>query len=711
MSLERKEYIVESGEHKTDGSLEQTIALPNGNFLCLHSPKRKTYSISVYDPVNRKTIAKSQTYDGKLYFGLVPISHDRFIYLNSTDVYRMVIRENTLIEEARYNVGGDFRKHHLFGNTLILVNYNGLGASKYHQLNVDTFKCKTTTEARWEIYKYSFPLPSEKIVSHNAGNIQILNDIFDETPIQIKPVVRVQTNFDGVAFSETIIVYGVGYVDDISEGIHKRNKFRYCIQSLDTDQSLEIEIFRFDSEELVHARVTDDKTLICNGYDFFIFDHVHFKLIPIKLGLEVEDLCTSVAFTHGQLAMTFKDNDTLYITDAIKPGIDFTDLTLFSSSVIPKKIVPPGKKAETYACKMRDPLVGVSVLPDGNFACQHMFDGERAHYFSIFDSVHEKIIAKSESLYNDFGILLPISSQIFYMQNCYYLKQFQVFKKQMLCNIYYKIFECSNIYLSGKDNTKLIGQAKLHDSHRDFSADPVSVKIEETQDKKHDTFHPLPSGKIVEYCASSTGEHEIQIFDDLFEQKPIRTLVCDASREAKVGKHAVALSESVIAYDVEFKPSNDSRNYVIYNLDTEESIKINIILSKYKNKLIFAPLLNDQTLIASGSDFLVLDNKTLKLDPVELGFENKAACTGLAYDPVRGLLAVAFENNATLYISDVIKLQKTIEDQILEALDHRVSRSLVKIVNGYCGLRLFSKDPIASEDKAVSHSVTLSSRG
>lgn len=104
-------------------------------------------------------------------------------------------------------------------------------------------------------------------------------------------------------------------------------------------------------------------------------------------------------------------------------------------------------------------------------------------------------------------------------------------------------------------------------------------------------------------------------------------------------------------------------------------------------KLIFAALPNDTTLIYANTGFFILYNETLELSPINLGLNIESACTSISYSSAHGgVVALTFRDCDILYVANIMTQKKEIEEKIIDGMKPAsVSRDIVNLVNQYRG--------------------------
>lgn len=346
-----------------------------------------------------------------------------------------------------------------------------------------------------------------------------------------------------------------------------------------------------------------------------------------------------------------------------------------------------------------------AVAFNGNFLCEHAGEsdgyGGKNFFLSIVDPVMKTTIARSDNFscaWED-RYLLPFSNDEFL-----YHHQYGKIYRLRIEGIQLKITEQSTetfhrIY--PVKNKQLVCTAWMQDPPF-YKLTTVSLESLKIQHESKDDIKPwlaLSSGKIIKFRADDANP--IHVYNTLHDEKPVKLACQHDYFSPAFGHYAVELSDNLIAYDLRYGPKLKKLN-VIHNLAKNQSILLPI--DGHDEKLIFARLPDNTTLIYSKPNFYLLDNETLTLSPIELGLDIKTKCTSISY--ANGRVALTFKDSDVLYISNELKPKNEIEDIIIKATNPNwMSRPLASIIYQYRGrVTLFAKHH-SVDGESVGHSV------
>lgn len=361
-------------------------------------------------------------------------------------------------------------------------------------------------------------------------------------------------------------------------------------------------------------------------------------------------------------------------------------------------------KAVSGEYKTRDPLLQAVRLPNGNFVCKHV-SRQGALCLAIFDPLKNKTIARSRNWTLEMtpdpahSFIHPLSNDTFlYHITNKKVYLFELRNKDINCiqgtkNYYYRV-------KVGADNM-LIGLniGFPHSAIETIDIETLKVKQFTPWDGRLG-WNALPSGMIFKYPYDEPiDQSKVLIFKTPHDEEPIKELEFKAEN-INFGESSGALSNKVVFYHVK-------QNFVIFH---------NILTNKTREcpelkSFIFADLGDNRILISTGKKFFLLDEDSLELTKIHLGFDTDKSCINISCS--NGVIALAFEKSEMLHVTHAAELtpKHIVVSNIMESVQC-MPAPLARIIESYRGLSLFNRPALLGLDDKAKHTthITLEKR-
>ncbi|MHB1948433.1 MAG: hypothetical protein ACYCQI_10015 [Gammaproteobacteria bacterium] len=355
--------------------------------------------------------------------------------------------------------------------------------------------------------------------------------------------------------------------------------------------------------------------------------------------------------------------------------------------------------------KTRGPILQAVRLPNGNFLCEHSNIRYGGTHLSIFDPIKNKTIATGRnhtiiSICNSaHNYLYPLSDDTFLYHTTNMKVHLLKLKDKNICYVkdtkyyYYRI----NI---GADNTLVGLRFDIpHATIDTIDIDTFKVKQTTPYDNKIG-WNTLPSGMIFKYPYNKPiDQSKVLVLKTPHDEEPIKELEFK-DENICFGESARALSNNIISYYI------GKNSFLFHNILTNKT-------RQYPNLkfFVFADLGDKRILISTGKEFFLLDEQSLELTKIELGFDIDTSCISISCS--EGVIALSFKESDMLFITHAAALTpkavvvSTIMDSLL-----CMPEPLAGIIEGYRGLSLFNKKAKLDSDDTTKHksSMTLDKR-